>query len=116
MPRSRAPHLHRETTRHGSAAWYVRIGKGSRTRIRAEFGTAEFDAEYQAAISGAPRRKKGAPSVGTLAWLLTRYRETTDWATLSAATRGQRDNIFVHVLDAAGHQPYTKVTTNHIHA
>jgi len=26
----------------------------------------------------------------------------------------QRDNIFVHVLDAAGRQPYAKVTTEHI--
>jgi hypothetical protein len=26
----------------------------------------------------------------------------------------QRDNIFVHGLDAAGRQPYAKVTTEHI--
>jgi len=33
MPRPRPPHLHRETTRHGKHAWYVRIGKGKRVRI-----------------------------------------------------------------------------------
>jgi integrase len=114
MPRPRPPHLHREKTRHGKAVWYVRVDKGPRVRIRAEFGTAEFDAEYQAAISGAPRHKKGAPAVGTLAWLLTRYRETTEWAALSAATRRQRENIFLLVIEAAGHQPYAKVTQAHI--
>lgn len=111
MPRRRPPHLHREITRHDRPVWYVRVGKGPRVRIRAEFGTAEFDTEYQAAIRGEPRRVKGAPSVSTLSWLLTRYRETSDWTALSPATRRQRDNIFVHVLETAGLQPYSKITT-----
>lgn len=111
MPRPRPPHLHRQTSRHGKSVWYVRIGKGPRTRIRAAFGTPEFDAEYQAAIAGTPRPKKGAPVTGTLAWLLARYRETTEWSSLSEATRRQRDNIFVHVLEKSGHQPYSKITT-----
>jgi integrase len=110
MPRPRPPHLHREITRHGRAVWYVRIGKGPRVRIAAEFGSPEFAAEYQAAIAGAPPRKKGSPSFGTLGWLLERYRETQDWMTLSLATRRQRDNIFVRVLDTAGHQPYGKIS------
>jgi len=64
MPRPRPPHLHRQVTRHGKAVWYVRVGKGPRTRIRAEFGTPEFDAEYQAAVTGAPRpNAKGGPAV-----------------------------------------------------
>ncbi|MGC2055799.1 MAG: hypothetical protein WA665_20115 [Pseudolabrys sp.] len=75
MPRPRPPHLQRQVTQHGKTVWYVRIGKGPRTRIRAEFGTPEFDAEYKAAISGAPRPKKGAPAAGSLAWLIERYRE-----------------------------------------
>ena len=66
------------------AVWYVRVGKGApRIRIRAEFGTADFTAEYEAALSGTPRTKKGAPSPGTLAWLVDRYRETTAWSSLS---------------------------------
>lgn len=32
MARPRPPHLHREKTRHGKHVWYVRIGKGPRTR------------------------------------------------------------------------------------
>ena len=29
MPRPRPPHLHRETNRHGTTVWYVRLGKES---------------------------------------------------------------------------------------
>jgi hypothetical protein len=86
MPRPRPPHLQRQVTRHGKAVWYVRIGKGPRVRITAEFGTSEFDAEYQAAICGRPRQKKGAPATGTLAWLVARYREVGAWTNLSPAT------------------------------
>jgi integrase len=58
----------------------------------------------------APARK-AAPSCSSLQWLLARYRETTDWAALSAATRRQRDNIFVRMLETAGHEPYARITT-----
>ena len=93
MPRPRPPHLQREITRHGKAVWYVRVDRGPRVRIKAEFGTPEFDAEYRAALAGTPIRKS-APSCNSLAWLLARYRETTAWSELSSATRRQRENIF----------------------
>jgi hypothetical protein len=54
MPRPRPPHLHREATRHGRLVWYVRRDKGPRIRIRAEYGTPEFEVEYQAALAGTP--------------------------------------------------------------
>lgn len=108
MPRP--PHLQLQTTRHGRRVWYVRIGKGPRTRIHAEFGTPEFDAEYQAAITGKSRPRKGAAKPGTLAWLIARYRETTDWGALSDATRRQRENIFAHIIGSAGDQPYARIT------
>lgn len=110
MPRRRPPHLQREKTRHGLMTWYVRIGKGKRVRIRAEFGTPEFDTEYQAALAGRPVNAKPSEDVRSLAWLIARYRETTAWGVLSMATRRQRENIFKHVLDSAGHQPYARIT------
>jgi integrase len=110
MPRPRPPHLHRETSRHGKPVWYVRIGKGPRIRLRADYGTIDFEAEYQAALTGAPRAQKGGPAAGTLAWLIDRYRETGAWTGLSAATRRQRENIFLHVLEGAGQQPFNKIT------
>jgi integrase len=111
MPRPRPPHLQREVSRHGKVVWYVRVEKGPRIRLRAAFGSAEFDSEYQAALSGSPRRTKGASAAGTLAWLIARYRETAAWAALSAATRRQRENIFKHVIETAGCQPIAKITT-----
>lgn len=116
MPRPRPPHLNRETTRHGRAVWYVRVGKGPRTRLTAAHGTSEFDAEYRAALEGKPLAVKGAPAIGTLAWLLDRYRETGAWTILAEATRRQRDNIFVHVIVSAGATPYIRITSDTITA
>ena len=58
VPRSRPPHLQRQTTRHGKTVWYVRVRKGKRVRLRATFGTLDFEAEYQAAITGTTRRMR----------------------------------------------------------
>jgi integrase len=118
MPRPRPPHLHRQTNRHGKPVWYVRIGKGPRIRIRAKFGSPEFEAEYQAAMASLPKRHATSKKVSTasLAWLIERYRETTAWANLSAATRRQRENIFKHVLAASGHETFASVTTASIDA
>jgi integrase len=113
MPRPRPPHLHRQVSRHGKTVWYVRIGKGPRIRIRSAFGTAEFDAEYPAAIAGLPMRqaaKDDHTSTGSLAWLVERYRGTNAWTSFSLATRRQRENILRQVLESAGRQPISKIT------
>ena len=113
MPHPRMPHLHREVTRHGKVVWYARVGgssRGPRVRLQAEYGTAEFWSEYQAAFSTAPRKPE-SPHAGTLAWLVERYRETTAWTGLSLATRRQRENIFKHIIETAGHQPFARITT-----
>jgi hypothetical protein len=110
IPRPRPPHLQRHITRHGKAVWYFRIGKGPRVRIRAKFGTSEFDAEYQAAFSATPRPVKGAPIAGSLSWLITRYREVSAWTNLSQATRKQRENIFRQVIETAGAKPFTQIS------
>jgi len=68
MPRPRPPFLSREVSRHGRAIWYVRR-YGKRIRLRSDFGTPEFDTEYQAALTSAPQSsKKGEPAAGTLGW------------------------------------------------
>lgn len=109
MPRPRLPYLSRETTRHGRPVWYVRLN-GKRTRLRAEYGTAEFDIEYHAALAGIPRTAKKSAPTGTLAWLIERYRETTGWRELSLATRRQRENIFENVVKTGGNQPFAAVS------
>jgi len=72
--------------------------------------------EYRAALAGAPSTRKAAPSTSTLAWLLARYRETTEWSELSPVTRRRRDNIFHGILGTAGDEPYARITEDTIMA
>ena len=87
MPRPRPPYLSHERNRLGTPVWYVRI-RGKRIRIRETYGTPEFDAAYEAAISGNLKQKQQSRHVtGSLQWLIDQYRE-------SKATQRQRNNIF----------------------
>ncbi len=101
MPRPRPPHLHREETRHGVVTWYVRRGHGPRIRIKAEYGSGAFWAEYRAALEGSPLQSK-TPKAHTLAWGLDHYRSSSGWSTLSNATRRQSENIYRAVIKTAG--------------
>lgn len=113
MPRPRKPHLHRERNRHGAHVWYVRKGQGPRFRLRGEYGSHEFNAQYEAAIQGKlPQR--GQAAAGTLRWLWDAYRKTDPWKALSPATRRQRENIMLHVLKAAGDEPFGAIGSEDI--
>lgn len=114
MPRRSLPHLHCERTRHGKLVWYVRVGKGPRVRLRATWGTREFDAEYHAAIEGKPLTDRRRATAGTFEWAVGRYRESSDWVELSLATRRQRENILKRVLSTAGKQPLSAITRTKI--
>jgi hypothetical protein len=78
MARRRPPYLLKERTRHGKTDWYVRKGDGPRTRIKGDYGSPEFMAEYEAAIQGeaAKSPQKAKDAQGSLAWLiaLSRFR------------------------------------------
>jgi integrase len=110
MPKPRPPFLHRQITRHGTAVWYYRQGKGPRIRIRAEFGTPEFLGEYQRAAIGEAAKPRSESRGGTLQWLYNCYRESGAWADLAPATRRQRENIFAKVMKNAGSEPFRAIT------
>jgi integrase len=114
MPRPRPPHLHRETSRHGKTIWYVRVGKGRRIRIKATYGSPEFDRDYQMALSDERPEPAGKAARGTLGWLWTLYRQSIAWHDLSMATRKQRENIMLHVLKSAGSEPLSRIDRNAI--
>ena len=118
MARRRPPYLLKESTRHGKTVWYVRKGDGPRTRIKGDYGSPEFMAEYEAAIRGeadrAPAKAKDAQ--GSLAWLIARYRDSAAWTALSMATRRQRENIFKHVIDSAGSFAFASIDKGDIAA
>lgn len=58
MPRPRPPHLHRQVTRRGEVVWYVRIGHGPRTRIRAASarGSSRLNIKRRSPINTAPKK------------------------------------------------------------
>lgn len=115
MPRPRPPHLHRETTRHGATVWYVRIGKGSRIRLRAPYGSAEFSAEYRAAMSGEAPQQAALARTGSLRWLVERYYETAQWKAKALATRHKYELILDKMSDGdAGKVAAAGVKPEHI--
>jgi hypothetical protein len=109
MPRPRPPRLNRVVTRHGKIVWVVRVGSGDdrrRVRLRAEYGTPAFKAEYEAAIASEPEeiatRTKGGAAEGTVAWLIDRYRDTPMWAAFSPETRREREAFFKQAVSHCG--------------
>lgn len=110
MPRNRPPYLQRQVNRHGKVMWYVRIRPNPRIRIRGEYGSPEFMEAYRAAISGQEQPKKTKASPNSLRWLVEQYRKSSEWLSLSLATRKQRENILIHVLEKAGNVPYQAIT------
>jgi integrase len=109
MPRPRPLHLHREANRHGTVVWYVRIGKGPRVRIRATYGTPDFEAAYQAALQSETPRPGAKLARGTLGWLFGLYRQTSAWTDLAKSTRYKREKIMMRVLETAGSSPVSAI-------
>jgi integrase len=114
MSKPRPPHLQRDVSRHGKTVWYVRFGKGPKTRIKGVYGTPEFEAAYQAAVSGERVQPLGSAAKGSLEWLWMLYRQSGAWTDLSLATRRQRENIMKHVLKAGGKEPLSRINKNSI--
>ena len=70
MPRKLPPFVERWRDRHGKLRVYFRKGKGIRVALPASIGSADFNAAYQAALSGqlAPAQgHRAQPAPGTIA-------------------------------------------------
>lgn len=109
MPRPRLPHLQRERTRHGKMVWYVRVRRGARVRLMAEYGSPEFMAEYHAAVAGSPAKASYKIRTGSLEWLVRQWQQSSDWHLKAEATKTQRTNILDHLLEDNGPLPFTDV-------
>ena len=114
MPRPRPLRLHKETNRHGTVVWYVRVGQGPRIRIKGEYGSREFEAAYQSAVNGERPRTPGKAAHGTLGWLFDLYRQTSAWTGLAQSTRSKREQIMMRVLETAGREPVSAITEAHV--
>lgn len=113
MPKEMPPFVLCERSRHGKPCFYFRKGKGKRIRLP-DPNEPNFLEMYHAALGGVIEKKKRSASVGTLEWLISRYRETSTYRGLSHATRRQRDNIFKGVVGKAGGVSYKAVTRKKI--
>jgi integrase len=89
--------------------WYVRVGKGPRTRIKAAYGTPEFDAAYRAAMGGEKPHITDKAAGGSLRWLVTLYRQSSAWRDLALSTRKHRDFTFLQILKVAGDEPISRI-------
>lgn len=109
MPKKLPLYVTHQRTRHGKVLFYFRKGKGKRTPLPAP-GSPDFLIKYNAALAAEGITEKKVVGVGSLEWLITRYKETAAYLGLSAATRKQRDNIFKGVVVKAGHHAYAKIS------
>lgn len=113
MPKKLPPFVTVERSRHGNVVFYFRKDKGKRTRLPS-LTASDFDAKYLAALAASEPQKQAKAGAGSLAWLITRYKDSGAYAALSAATKRQRDNILKGVVAKAGHHPYKSISRKSI--
>lgn len=122
--------LVKEKNRHGTTVYYHRVGKGPRTRIRAEFGTPEFERAYRLAEQGKTADENANPRVlparaGTLRDLIVSYYRSPEFRKeLDPSTQHVRrlilDKLCLAGKDAAagkpcyGDRPVALMATRHV--
>lgn len=111
MPRPRKAFVQRETTRHGKTVWYFRRGDGQRIRLHGEYGSAEWNADYEAALSGQKRPEPARSQAGTLRWLVERYYDSMAFAALRPATQKQRRSLLNGMVATGGDLHFRSITT-----
>lgn len=117
--KQKLPYVNRHPSRHGHKVyWFFRAKHGPRIRLRGDYGSAEFMADYNAALAGIARQVPPPPraSRGTLRWLVEHWKRSSDWAQTTPATRKQRDNILLHVLAKSGDRAIEDITDSDIRA
>lgn len=96
--------------RHGKARTYVRW-KGVRVRLRANPGSAEFFAEYRAAIESIKKPRKDLPprvpihkqvTPGSLRWLCDQYEHSGEFKRLDPMTQRARRGLMSMVCESVG--------------
>lgn len=97
MPRK--PYLSREKTRHGKFVWYFKRG-GKRIRLPDVYGSDEFNAAYEKALTGGATERLSAakPKTGIFQWLVQQYKLSAAFAQLQPSTQRARDNILKQLL------------------
>lgn len=109
MPHKIPPYVQVETTRHGRRVYYFRRSRKDKRIRLPDLGTDAFRPAYEAALKGeALASPRNEPAAQTFAWAVLRYKESAGWASLSPATRRQRDNILGNLVDKIGREPLSR--------
>ena len=110
--------LARDTDRSGNERIYYRKPGAPKVRLRAPFGTPEFDAEYRRAVAGKVPPKpepKGAPPVpGSMNAFCVAYYQSREFRQLDPRTRRVRQLILDRFRECHGAKPTWKLQPHHI--
>jgi integrase len=109
-------YLVEDVDRHGNIRRYVRIPGRPKVRIRAPFGTDEFLAAYNAAVSDhvmAPRQVREAKA-GSLRQLCVFYYDSPAFKQLDPSTQSWRRRALDAITEKHGHKPVVLMAARHI--
>ncbi len=112
----RYKYLVEDRDRHGNIRLYVRVRGRRKVRIRAKFGTDEFTAEYNAAVSDhvtAPRQA-GEAKPGSFRHLCIQYYGSPIFKRLDPATQSWRRRALDAISEKRGGNPVTLMAPRHI--
>jgi integrase len=114
MPRPRRPYVQKEVTRHGKTVWYFRRGKEARIRLPGTFGSKEFNAAYDAAVSGTPLPEKTKAPQSSLKWLVDRFFESGRYAQFKPNTQRTYKYMLASVLKTGADLNFRAITQSDV--
>ena len=112
----RFKHLVEDRDRHGNIRLYVRVSGRPKVRIRAPFGTDEFIAAYNAAVSnhvGTPRQAREARP-GSFRHLCVLYYGSAVFKRFDKATQSWRRQALDAICEKHADKPVARLTPRHI--
>lgn len=102
MPRPRKPYIQKEVTRHGKVVWYFRRGKEKRIRLPGVYGSKEFNAAYDAALSGQPKPETHKAARSSLRWLVNEYYVSGRFKRLAEGTQRNQRQVLERICETGG--------------
>src|SRR5450755_257243 len=112
----RFKHLVEDRDRHGNIRIYVRVLGRLKVRIKAPFGTDEFIAAYNAAVSDhvrGPRQARDAKP-GSFRHLCVLYYSSPVFKRLDKATQSWRRQALDTICEKHASKPVALLTSRHI--
>jgi len=114
----RFKHLVEDTDRHGNIRVYVRVPGRQKVRIRAPFGTDEFIAAYNAAVSDhvtAPPQARAAKA-GSFRHVCVLYYGSPTFKRLDPATQSWRRRALDSMCEKHADKPVARMEARHVRA